>query len=167
MILRIYTWLFVLSLLTQVSSQAAASGIELPETKTHYIGCGTTIDIAPYGIEKCYLTILGKFNFYVGKRYTASIRPTVSVDIDHLIFRVPLTFNILVSGGLRGDWRIDLFAGGGIGNDYLEANEIYPVLSGGLDIYWKSIALLMPGINTIIKKHDTDTEILMGLGFRL
>jgi len=167
MTLRIYNWLFVLSLLTQVSSQAAASGIELPETKTHYIGCGTTIDIAQFGIEKSYLTILGKFNFYEGKFYTTSIRPTVSVDIDHFIFRVPLTFNLLVSGGARGNWRIDLFAGGGIGNDYLEVNEIYPILSGGLDIYWKSIALLIPGINTIIKKHDSDTEILMGLGFRL
>jgi hypothetical protein len=36
-----------------------------------------------------------------------------------------------------------------------------------VDIYWKAIALLLPGINMTIKKHDTDTEIVLGLGFRL
>lgn len=156
-----------MSFLTQMSSQAIASKIEYTETKTNYIGCGTTIDIAPFGIEKQYFSILGKFNFCEGNHITASIRPAVLIDIDHLIFRVPLTINLYILGGTRENWRIDLFAGCGIGNDYYKYNEIYPIISGGMDIYLTSIALLLPGINITIKEHDTDTEILLGLGFRL
>jgi hypothetical protein len=167
MIVRIYNLLFVLLFATQLSSEAVASKIEYSEIKTNYIGCGTVIDITRSGIEKEYFSILGKFNFYEGKDITASIRPTVLIDIDHLIYRIPLTLNLNISGEQRGNWKIDLFAGGGIGNDYYDYNEIYPIILGGVDIYWKSIALLLPGINMTIKKHDTDTEIVLGLGFRL
>jgi len=167
MIVRIFNWLFAMLFLTQMSSQAIASKIEYTETKTNYIGCGAAIDIAQFGIEKWYFSILGKFNLIEGRHNTISIRPTVLIDIDHFIFRVPLTFNLYITGEAQGNWRIDLFAGGGIGNDYHECNELYPIISGGLDIYLTSIALLFPGINMTIKKHDTDTEILLGLGFRL
>lgn len=167
MIVRIFSWLFVLLIATQMSSEAVASKIEYSEIKTNYIGCGTVIDITWSGIEKEYFSILGKFNFCEGKGITASIRPTILIDIDHLIFRVPLTLNLYIIGETEGNWRIELFAGGGIGNDYYDYNEICPIISGGVDIYWKSIALLLPGINMTIKKHDTDTEILLGLGFRM
>ena len=131
-----------------------------------YFAGGMAIDVAPFGIEKWAFSVLGKLSLALTEHSTLSVRPAMLIDFDAFLFRLAVSFDIILIGGEPQDLAVDLFAGGGIGGYFENGYKIRPIISGGVELYWRFIAVLLPGINVEIRENDTDIELMLGIGFR-
>jgi len=154
----------LLILLISLSATKAAMAAE--SSKAHYLAGGLIVDVAPYGVEKWDVAIFSKITLFRQNPIAFSVRPAFLAYPHTLLFRLPVTMDLYIAE--HGQHKVPLILYLGMGAASLNTAEyrILPAFSGGMDIALGNHILLACGINVIMRSTDTDSEMLIGLGFR-
>lgn len=124
------------------------------------LGAGAELDIAPFGLEKKYLTLQG--SFFIKGSAAAGIIPGFSFSRDAFMAAVPLVAGIPFHPG-KGTWEILPY--GGAGGGYLRGyDRILPLFTAGIMIQRKHF-FINPDILIFIKDGESDTFAGIKAGF--
>ena len=149
----IFLLLFIL-LYSQVSA--------IDRSPSFSLSAGLTLDIAPFGIEKIYISLQGQI--LSEGPFSFGFKPSVGLSRDSLFLRLPAII------GYNFKW---FFPYGGAGIELASHSgdtRISPFVTGGAQLFLKPFFIDLPVVATL-KKYDnsydidTDISLLAGVYF--
>ncbi len=154
--------LFILFLLIPFLNNAVFA--EEPRAYNHSaaaVSAGCLVDVAPFGIEKYYLTIQGEYSY--GGTFSVGVKPLFAFRTDSQSVRLPLCLWFTF---YKGNTGILFYGYGGGGAEYYIAGEhkmFSPFLTGGLKAEFNWFYVDIPAA-MVFRKGNTDSDISINAG---
>lgn len=123
------------------------------------LSAGMTLDVAPFGIEKIYVSLQGQI--LSEGPLSFGFKPTVSFGKDSFLLRLPAIV------GYNFEW---FFPYGGAGielSSHSGDRAISPFATGGIQLFLKPFFIDIPVVATLKtynNSHDIDTDISLLAG---
>lgn len=155
--------LFFFLLFSLVTALSAYS--DSHDVYSYNISTGTTLDVAPFGIEKVYIT--AQVSLLFPGNPSLALKSIFSYHEDSMMFRVPIVLSIALFTDKLDFTHIFWYAGsGGEIYHFTEHTEVSPLLTSGLSFVFGCIYTDI-NVTSAYRSNNTDSDIAMSVGLFL
>ncbi len=125
------------------------------------VSLGCLIDVAPFGIEKYYLTVQAEYSF--GNILSVGAKPLLAFMTDSFVIRLPLLVWLSLYDSKNGI-AVYGYGGGGVEWYFSEKhNNFSPLLTGGIKAEFNWFYIDIP-VAMAFREDNTDSDISINLG---